>query len=221
MRRRPFRLSLTNSIGFGYYPPALPKIDMWQSFLSRFRNKRLKGYLPVAVLAAAVILTIGATVVLVVKNRRGTTDARVEVAGAKAKQDINRELPLPIRDSKDKEITTIKMILESVELRDEIIVKGKRATSIKGRTFLILNVKLANDYSQPIEVNVKNYFRLTVGGKETELLAADIHNDPVLIQPASTKYTRIGFPINDSDAKLVLWMGEISGEKQKVELTLK
>lgn len=201
-----------------------------QFFITSFRNINLRKYvasrfqkkfLPVTILAAAIVAVITTTVIVIVKAQRKSADTRVEVQGAKARQDINAEFPISIKNSKGEEAAKIKMELQSAELRDEIIVAGKRATSVRGRTFLILNLKLTSDFSQSIEINVRNYFRLTTNGKEAELLAADIHNDPVLIQPQSTKYTRIGFPINDTDKQLVLWEGDVSSQKQKVELNLR
>ena len=184
-------------------------------------SRELKRLLPVIILTAAVVAVIATTAVVIVKAQRKSADTRVDVQGAKARQDLNKEFPISIKDSKGVEAAQIKMELQSAELRDEIIVAGKRATSVRGRTFLILNLKLTSDFAQPIEINIRNYFRLTTNGKEAELLAADIHNDPVLVQPQSTKYTRIGFPINDTDTQLAVWEGEISGGKQKVELNLK
>lgn len=194
------------------------------TLIGRIRSwspRSLKRFLPVTILAAAIVAVIATTAVVIVKAQRKSIDTRVNVQGAKARQDINAEFPISIKDSKGEVAAKIKMELQSAELRDEIIVAGKRATSIRGRTFLILNLKLTSDFPQPIEINVRNYFRLTTNGKEAELLAADIHNDPVLVQPMSTKYTRIGFPINDTDKQLVLWEGDVSGQKQKVELNLK
>ena len=188
--------------------------------LSNIRDlRRLRRFLPITILSIAVLLVLGGTGWLVMRSR--ANDNRVQVQGAKAKQDINKEFPIPIRDNDNKEITKIKMNLETAELRDEIIVQGKRASSVKGRTFLILSLKLTNDFDKGVQMNVKDYFRLTVNGNEGEMVAADIHNDPVVIQPKSTKFSRIGFPINDTDKKLVLWVGEISGDKQKLELNLK
>jgi hypothetical protein len=106
------------------------------------------------------------------------------------------------------------------ELRDEIIVKGKQATAIKGRTFLIVNLKITNDFDKTITINTRDYVRLTVN-KNSEKLAPDIHNDPVEIQADSTKYTRVGFPIDDTDKDLTLTVGEINGPKQTIKLNLK
>ncbi len=201
-------------------------MDIRQFFVSRLSSlknlrdpRHLRRFLPLTILVIAVLVVVSGTGWLVMRSR--ANDNRVQVPGAKAKQNINKEFPIPIRGDNDEEITQIKMNLDSAELRDEIIVQGKRASSVKGRTFLILSLKLANDFDKGVQMNVKDYFRLTVNGNEGEMLAADIHNDPVVIQPKSTKFSRIGFPINDTDKNLVLWVGEVSGEKQKLELDLK
>ena len=60
-----------------------------------------------------------------------------------------------------------------------------------------------------------------MNANENELLAPDTHNDPVEIQAISTKFTRVGFIINDSDKDLVLHVGEIQGDKEKIELDLR
>ena len=172
-----------------------------------------------------VLAALGAVFILfraLSRNSADSTDSsnRVSIGGAKATTDLNREFTFAINDSKGKKLTDLKMFLENADLRDEIIVQGKRATAIQGRTFLILTIKITNDYTRGLEVNSKDYFRLIVNGKDSDLLAPDIHNDPVVVQPTSTKYTRIGWPIYDSDKSLVLSVGEIEGEKTKVELNL-
>jgi len=103
---------------------------------------------------------------------------------------------------------------------DEIVVKGQRATAIRGRTFLILTLKITNGYTRPIEIDTKDYVRLSVNGNRDEWLAPDIHNDPVLVQATSTKFTRVGFPVYDSDSDLLLRVGEIEGKKEFIELSI-
>ena len=124
----------------------------------------------------------------------------------------------PLKDNKVEKVAEVKYMIEKAELRDEIIVQGKRATAVKGRTFLIFNLKVSNEFTQSIEINTKDYVRLSVNGNEEEWLAPDIHNDPVTVQAISTKYTRVGFPINDSDTNLIIRIGEIEGEKEKIPL---
>lgn len=147
-------------------------------------------------------------------------DNKTEVKGAIATQDINQEFTFPLKDAQGTQIGALKYMLEQTELRDEIIVKGQRANAIQGRTFVILTIKITNDFTQPVQINTRDYIRLSVNGNTQELLAPDIHNDPVEVQAISTKYTRVGFPINTNDKDLVLWVGEINGEKQQIPVTL-
>jgi hypothetical protein len=145
---------------------------------------------------------------------------RVQLPDAKASQTLNKEFSFPLKDEKGKEISQLKYTIEAAELRDQIIVKGQKATSVEGRTFLILNLKLVNEYTKPIDIKTGDYLRLSVNGNEGEWLAPDMNNDPVSVQAISTKYTRVGFPINDTDKNLQLRVGEIEGEKQIVPLDL-
>ncbi len=154
------------------------------------------------------------------KTVAGTQDNKIEIQKSKASQELNKEFLFPLKDATGKEISKLKFSIQRAEKRDEIIVKGQKATSIKGRTFLILNLKITNDYNRSIQINAKDYLRLIVNNS-SEKLAPDIHNDPVEIQAISTKFTRLGFPINDADTNLTLQVGEIDGKKELINLNLK
>ena len=180
-------------------------------------NKFLK---PLLITVVAVLILLGLSKLISGIGGSGSVN-KITVSGAKASQDLNREFLFPLRDGGGESLSDIKFFIEKVELRDEIVVKGKRATAIKGRAFLIITLKITNQYSQSISMNTKDYIRLSVNGNETEWLAPDINNDPVEIQAISTKYTRVGFPINDSDKNLILRVGEINGEKVRIPLELK
>lgn len=187
------------------------------------RKKRSSGkkYLKAA-LTFAVVLIVAIGIINVIGNTtRNSTTTNTEVKGALSSQDINKELKFPIRDSEGEEVSQIKYIIQKAELRDEIIVKGQKASAVKGRAFLILTLKIINEYNQPIEIETRDYARMSVNGNQEEWLAPDIHNDPVEVQAISTKFTRLGFAINDSDKNLLLRIGEIDGDKEKVELNLK
>lgn len=150
----------------------------------------------------------------------GAKDKRVDIAGPKSQQVLNRSFEFPLKDQSGKEVSKLKYELQGAELRDEIVVKGEKATAVKGRTFLIVNIKITNNYDKNIQVNVKDYIRLIINNSNDKL-AADIHNDPVDVQAISTKITRVGFPISDTDKNLTIQIGEIQGSKQSITLDLK
>ena len=135
-------------------------------------------------------------------------------------QTINKSFSFPLKDAAGKEVSKFKYEVQGAELRDEIIIKGQKANSIKGRAFLILNLKVTNSYDKAIQINAKDFVRLAINNS-SEMLAPDIHNDPVEVQAISTKYTRLGFPINVTDTNLVLQVGEIGGTKSSIKIDLK
>ena len=213
------------TLSFRDYPV---RIRQALTYRLNLRRWRLKKTLPLLIL----IITAGISIWWILGVLRRVTakktisrtnisaDGRVVIAGPTASQQLNQEFLFPLNDSKGKTVTEVKFLLELAELRNEIIVKGQRATSVEGRSFLILTIKITSTFARALEINAKDYFRLTVNDNTAELLAPEIHNDPVIIQPTSTKYTRLGFPINDSDKNLKLMIGEIEGEKSTVDLNL-
>lgn len=176
-------------------------------------------------LASVVIIVT----VIIVSTKAGSTNnstqasdssrkaSNVQLQPAKAKIPINKEFTFPIKDDLGKDVGNIKYLIESAEKRDEILIKGQKATAIAGRTFLILNFKIENKSNHKININTRDYVRLSVNNG-TEWLAPDIHNDPVEAQAIATKYTRVGFPISDTDNKLKLQAGEVNGKKTVVDL---
>jgi hypothetical protein len=168
-----------------------------------------------------VIIAIGARL----STRKSTPTAtqvnnEVTTTGPIVKSDINRDFTIPLKDTEGEEVGQLKYTIESAELRNQILVKGAPATAIPGRLFLILNVKIVNDNNQSLKIKTRDYLRLSVNGNLDEWLAPDIHNDPVEVQGISTKYTRIGFPVNDTDNNFVLRAGEITGDKQDIAFNL-
>ncbi len=151
-------------------------------------------------------------------NSDNSKSTQIEVAPAVASTSINKEFTFPLKNEKGSEVSKIKYVIESAELRNEIIVKGQRARSVKGRIFLILNLKIVNDFKQKIEIQTADYVRLSVNGNKEVWLAPDTHSDPVAIQAISTKYTKIGFAVNESDKDILLRIGEINGEKQELPI---
>lgn len=186
---------------------------------------KLKGYFKKSyILPVAIVLVVLIGIYMIGNPMDGNSssvlsdsDQRVSLKKPKAQQFINKEFLFPLKDGKGVEVSKIKYFIQDAQLQDEIVVKGQRATAVKGRTFLIVYLKITNDFNQDISLKSRDYVRLMVNNS-AEKLAPDIHNDPVEIQAISTKYTRLGFPINDTDTNLILQVGEITGNKQNIKL---
>lgn len=191
-----------------------------QSYLRRLKDSNVKPYIiGFIVIIAAVILLVKFNPFA--SNSQASTGSKTAIKDALASETLNREFKFPLKDEKDKSVGEIKYVIENAELRDEIVVKGKKASAVDGKTFLVLNIKITNETNQNISMNTKDYVRLFVNGNETEPLSPNIHNDPVVVDAISVKPTRIGFAINESDNNLKIRIGEIKGEKQTIDLTLK
>jgi hypothetical protein len=144
----------------------------------------------------------------------------VTVAKPLATETLNRNFDFPLNDSTGKEVSKIQYEIQSVELDNQIVVQGQIATAVAGREFLVLNLKITNNYSKSVQLNTRDYVRLVIDNS-SDRLAADIHNDPVDVEAISTKYTRLGFPIDSNAKNLRLEVGEITGTKQTVQLNIK
>lgn len=149
-----------------------------------------------------------------------SSDNRTQAPKPLVTQTLNKEFRFPLKDNSGKEVSSISYLVESANLQNAFIYQGKVAKAVKGRTFLIFDLKITNPYTKTVEINAKDYIRVKVNNSG-EQLAPEIHNDPVQVQARSTKYTRIGLPINDTDKNVVLLIGELQGEKQTIKLDLK
>ncbi len=195
-----------------------------RTYLRRFRNPKIKKY---SIYAVAAVIIIGFLFLVVKfnpfasKNSQASSNNKTVIQGALATQPLNKEFKFPLKDDQNATVGEIKYTIENAEIRDEIVVQGRKASAVAGRTFLILNLKITNDSNKTISMNTKDYVRLFVNGNESEPLSPSIHNDPVVVDAISVKPTRVGFAINESDKKLQIKVGEIKGEKQTIDLTLK
>ncbi|CAN5281064.1 hypothetical protein BH10PAT1_BH10PAT1_2520 [soil metagenome] len=179
-------------------------------------NPKYRKYI-LAVILIIIIIFAGSKI-LGSKNKPTTTVATANTP--QKSQNINKEFTFPVGTSATGSVINMNFTVQDASLNNQIVVQGQNATAVKGRTFLIVTLKIANNFNQSIQINTRDYVRLSVNGDENTWLAPDIHNDPVEVQAISTKYTRVGFAVNTTDKKFVLQIGEIKGDKQKITLSL-
>lgn len=178
-------------------------------------------YLPITVVVLVLLVILGFSLrnVFSSKSVASNTSGKVSIEKAIKTQEINKTFSFSLKDQSGKEVSKVKYLLRSAEIRDEILVKGQKAYAVEGRVFLILNLKITNSYEKPVQINARDYIRMTINSG-SEKVAPEIHSDPVEVQAISTKETRLGFAINKSDKNLVLQIGEVKGDKQTVRLNL-
>jgi hypothetical protein len=189
--------------------------------MNNFKKNFKKQYvylLPVLLVGLVILISIVSFLGKQTTDVKGAQDQRVAINKPLAVEELNKSYSYSLTDGSDKKIK-IKFEFQSCELRDQIVVKGSPAVAIKGRVFLVCNLKLVNDSTTGVAMRTSDYVRLIVDNN-SDRLAPDIHNDPVQIQPISTKLTRLGFAIDDTAKKLQLQVGEINGKKDTFELHL-
>jgi hypothetical protein len=188
-------------------------------FQSTKISKRSIGRIALVLGALAAVVLVGKMLTNTRANNAAgvTSGEKVSLSEPLATSSVNQTFAFPLLDQDGSEVSRIQYALETAELRDEIIVKGQRARAVNGKAFLTITLKITNSYEQGIDINSRDYVRLSVSGSN-ELKAPSIHNDPVEVQAISTKESRVGFTVEDGQKQFTVYIGEIKGEKQAVEL---
>lgn len=129
-----------------------------------------------------------------------------------AQTTINKTFQFPITNSTGTTVTNLTYTLKQADKQNQVIIQGQRAYAVAGKTFLILTIKLTNPSNKTIQMNTRDYVRLVLPGNK-DLLAPDMYNDPVVIQPISTEYAMLGFSIPQTTTRVTLQIGELSAAK--------
>lgn len=183
-----------------------------QSFLTDFKKQKS---VKIAGLVVATILVVVLVRRMIPSNTTNATTSQTDSQqGLLETQPLDVTLNIPI-DEKGNNSIVYKVT--GAEIRNSIVLRGQRARAIEGRKFVILNLKLTNSLEQRVSLNSRDYVRMSLAGSE-DRLAPSIHNDPVELQPISDQTTRLGFSVDASATNFKFYVGEISGEKQEVEV---
>lgn len=192
---------------------------MYRNYLQKLNGSKTRSYaIALIVIAFAIFAFIKIIPFHPTNVSGGAASSKTSIKNALATVPINKEFKFPLKDDKNETVGEIKYIVESAELRDEIIIKGKKAYAVDGKVFLVFNLKVVNESNKNISMATKDYTRLFINNNESEPLSPSIHNDPVVIDAISVKPTRIGFSIGKSDKDLKIKVGEIKGEKTTIEV---
>lgn len=180
-----------------------------------FRKKKFGKYIFVIL---GVLLLIGGIRFILTRSVSSNTPNQLGVTAPDAlTTPVEREFSFQVYDKDKKLSDEVKYTITTVQLTKTIIIKGQRATAVKGRTFLILNLKLVNEFDKSLFLNSRNYVRIQPMGTQDNL-APEIHNDTVEVQPLSTKLTRIGLPVDEGIKEFKLFVGELEGEKEEIQI---
>lgn len=189
----------------------------------KFQKKYIKIIFPIVI--GIVVLWVLVSLIRSLPDAKSQPQSTTEITAPNALATINldKKFSFPLKDDKGTVVGNFDYVIQSAQLQKQIIVQGQRATAVNGRAFLILNLKITNNLKKTIQLNTRDYIRLTTASDANEQLAPDIHNDPVEVQAISTKFTRVGIALDEKDTKktIKLKVGEIDGTKQNIDLNFK
>src|SRR6185437_12325355 len=118
-------------------------------------------YIPFVIVGAIVLII--ATIVIrgFVNNHPKTntlgasTNNQVNVAKPLAQQTLNKNFDFPLKDATGKVVSKFNYEILSAEEDNQIIIKGQIATAVQGKTFLLLNLKITNNYDKDVQLNTR------------------------------------------------------------------
>lgn len=184
----------------------------------KFNKKNIGTFAFIAIVGLAIFFSTRVVLKQIAASRARGVLGNTTSTPSTATKAIDREFSFVVYDKNKELADPIRYIIDTVQLTDQIIIQGQRATAVKGRKFLIVNLKLINDSEQSLFLNTRNYVRVQPEGSQDKL-APEIHNDTVEVQPLSTKLTRIGLPVDETDKNFILFVGELDKDKEQINIS--
>jgi hypothetical protein len=185
----------------------------------------------IVIALVAVVIIVGAVVYMngnkssASNNSTGTG----QIAGATKSKTANPTITLnktysaKALDNLAKEAkTNIQMNIKTAEKAQEILIKGTPATAQNGSAFLVFQIELKNTSNERLIIAPLDLLRLMVDDQKR---AAEIYTEElsrikgsVVVEPDSTKVTRVGFVLTPDIANkpFKLQVGEINSPDKKI-----
>lgn len=216
-----FRLNQTlqNSfLTFGVFKGLKLKAPTFPKLTPNFPKFQLANFSPKKLALTLVVVAVLAAAILIALSQFGKTTTFT--------QNVVSEIPINkafqfegISQNGALTKNLLTMNLQSAQKMKTILIQGKPATAREGKVFLIINLEIANDHQQRLQILPVNLIRLVdTSGKK---FAPDVHNENVIVEPISVKKTRIGFVVDEAVATgLSLQVGEIDGPKETISLAI-
>ncbi len=109
--------------------------------------------------------------------------------------------------------------LTDATMANNLLVQSHKATTSKGKTFLIVDMEIENKYDVPLYALPVDLFRLIRA--DGEKIAPSVHQGTVEIRPISTKKSNVGFVVDPNGKNFKLEVGELLGTKDVIEILFK
>ena len=134
--------------------------------------------------------------------------------------EINKSFEFNALNSQGKEVKDkIQLKITNIEKTNQVYVQDKPFTARNEKLFLIVNLELKNDATQPLNIIPGDLVRLSIADNNDAKFAPDLHNNMVSVSAISTKIDRVGFVIPDTAKSFKLYVGEIEGKKEEIQIS--
>lgn len=178
--------------------------------LAEFIQKRKKLLIGIVV----VIILLGAVNSYALKKSNSGPPKAMSVA-----LDVGKNYEFVALDNQGKEVKDkIKFKIAKTEKTNQVLVQNQIFTAKNNKLFLIVNLELTNDSTTPLNILPGDLVRMSVDDDKTTKFAPDLHNNLVPVAAISTKLDRLGFVIPDNVNSYTLYIGEIDGKKEEINL---
>lgn len=190
----------------------LPKMMVLKVWIGKLFSNRKRL---VIVILAVLLIGIYVTNILGKRKPAGNND-QVKVVIV----EVGKSFDFPALNNQGKPLynTKIKMKIDRIEKTDQVFVSDKTVSAKNNKKFLIVQLELKNDATQPTNLLPGDLVRLTIGGDEGNKFAPDLHNNLVPVAAISTKLDRVGFVIPETAREFKLYVGEIEGKKEAISV---
>lgn len=230
---RPYRASVFASQVIDYSTKAFNKTKAFELFsfknpLKNFPQEKIKNLLAIfknrLVIAALIVAALLSGAFFILKEKISTQSVPPLISGQtnfspQNQITVNRKIEIPIRSSSGT-VTGEKLAinLSTIDKSNKILIQGKPATARAGKTFIIINLEIDNSTKNQLTVRPVDFIRLQ--DSQGRSFASDVHNESVKAEAVSTKRTRVGFVVDENQKDFKFLIGEITGEKQTVEISI-
>jgi hypothetical protein len=109
------------------------------------------------------------------------------------------------------------LTVTNAHFADSILVQGKRARPVKGKTFLVLDMEISNPHKVSLYAFPADLFRFV--RSDGEKFAPSVHQGKVRVRPEATKKSNVAFVALPEDKKFKIEAGDINEDKITLEIT--
>lgn len=140
---------------------------------------------------------------------------------SKPQAEINQGFSVQARTSEKVRVrdADLSVTLTNADIDNVLLVQGKRATTREGKTFLIITMEVENQFEVPLYIFPIDLLRLV--REDGKPVAPSVHQGTVEIRPVSVKKSNVGFVINPDEKDFRIEVGDVSAEKQILEISFK